>query len=193
MTRPVEAEKVSTLDGIRAHERAPGLVLKPLLACGVVYSLSYVIANDIVAATRYDGYSRVDQAISELSATGASTRPFLVAMLPFWTALMIAFGIGVWMSAHDKRFLRVTGALLVASGVTGVIWLPFPMSSRAEMVRVGTGGNDLGHLVLTAVTVTLILLQMGFGAAAFGKQFRLYSLVSAATVLVFGALALIFQ
>jgi hypothetical protein len=165
----------------------PGLV-EVLLACGVLYPLTYAVANDLVAAALYDGYSRMDQAISELSATGAPTRIFLVAMLAIWTVLMIAFGIGVRASARGKRALRVTGGLLVAFGVTGVLWLPFPMSSREDMVEGATSVNDAGHLVLSAVTVVLILAQIGFGAAAFGRRFRLYSLVTAATVVVFGAL-----
>jgi hypothetical protein len=45
-----------------------------LLACGIVYALLYVIVNDVIAATLYDGYSRRSQAVSELSATGARYR-----------------------------------------------------------------------------------------------------------------------
>jgi hypothetical protein len=171
-----------------AKRTSRGTLVQILLACGVAYSVSYAFANDIVAATRYDGYSRMSQAVSELSATGAPTRTFLTAMLPIWTMLMIGFGIGVWMSADGKRALQVTGALLIAFGVTGVLWLPFPMTSREEMINGTTPANDVGHIVLAMVTVLLILLQLGFGAAAFGKWFRLYSLATAATVLVFGAL-----
>ena len=163
-------------------------LVKVLLVCGVLYSLSYAVANDVVAATRYAGYSRMSQAISELSATGAPTKGFLRAMLPIWTALMIAFGIGVWKSANRMRTLRVTGGLLVAFGVIGVLWLGFPMTSRQDMVNGTTPANDIGHIALTAVTVVLILSQIGFGAASFGKRFRVYSLLTAATVLVFGAL-----
>jgi hypothetical protein len=130
----------------------------------------------------------MSQAISELSATGAPTRAFLTAMVPIWAGLMLAFGIGVWGSAHGRRALRVTGGLLVAFGVTGVLWLAFPMTSREEMVDGTMPVNDIGHIVLSAVTILLIVSQIGFGAAAFGQRFRLYSLLTAATVLVFGAL-----
>ena len=57
-------------------------LVRALLACGVGYSLLYVVQNDVVAASRYEGYSRMSQAISELSAKGAPTRRFLSAMLP---------------------------------------------------------------------------------------------------------------
>lgn len=60
---------------------------RPLLACGAGYAVVYVVANDVVGALMYDGYDRLDQAVSELSELGAPSRPFLVAMLLVFTAL----------------------------------------------------------------------------------------------------------
>lgn len=168
--------------------RSRETVRKVLLACGVLYSLLYVVANDVIAATLYEGYSRMSQAISELSATAAPTKPFLTALLPIFSGLMIAFGIGVWSSEGGRRALRVTGGLLIAQGVTNLVWLAFPMSSREEMIEGTMPANDLGHIVLTAVTVLLILSQIGFGAAALGALFRIYSILTAVAILVFGAL-----
>jgi hypothetical protein len=159
--------------------------VRTLLACGVAYSLLYVVENDVIAATHYDDYSRMSQAISELSAKGAPTRRFLAAMLPLSGALMTAFGIGVSKSAGGSRALRMTGGLLVAGGPMSVAWLPFPMSPREDIQRGAGAGNDVGHLVLSGATGLVVLAQMGSAAAAFGTRFRLYSLASAATVLVF--------
>lgn len=159
-----------------------------LLACGVLFSLLSVVANDVIAATLYDGYSRMSQAISELSATTAPTKDFLTALLPISTVLMMAFGIGVWKSARGNRALRVTGGLLIAHGATFPVWLLYPMTSREEMVAGTVPANDLGHIALTTVTVLFIVSEIGFGAAAFGRRFRLYSLLTIPTVLVFGAL-----
>ena len=169
------------------HASGRAILRSGLLACGVLYALLYVVSNDVVAATRYEGYSRLSQAISELSATSAPTKPFLTALLPIFTALLMAFGIGVWKSAQGSRRLRVTGALLFAHGATAPIWVLFPMTTREEMGAT-MPVNDLGHLLLSAAAIAFILAQMGFGGAALGKRFRLYSLVSAATVVVFGAL-----
>ena len=44
------------------------------------------------------------------------------------------------------------------------------------------------HVVLGGVTVFLMFLAIGFGAAAFGKRFRLYSIASIVVLLVFGGL-----
>ncbi|MEX1047663.1 MAG: DUF998 domain-containing protein [Actinomycetota bacterium] len=159
-----------------------------LLACGGLYSVLYVVANDLVAATRYKGYSRMSQAISELSATGPPTKPFHIAILPIFSLLLIAFGIGVWKSAHRTRALRVTGGLFIVHGITAVLWLPFPITSREDMIEGTAAVNDIGLIVLSAVSVLLILSQIGFGAAAFGRRFRLFSVVTAVTVVVFGAL-----
>ena len=159
-----------------------------LLSCGVGYSLLYVIENDVVAARRYSGYSRMSQAVSELSAKGSPARPFLTATVPLSSALMVAFGIGVSKSAEGKRALRVAGGLLVGGGVMSVTWLPFPMSSRDEIAKGAGAANDIGHLVLSAATLVLILSQFAAGAVAFGRKFRVYSLLSGATVAGFGAL-----
>jgi hypothetical protein len=163
-------------------------VVRGLLGCGIAYPVSYVVANDIVAAARYPGYSRIDQAVSELSATGAPPRRFLVSVLPVFTGLTVAYGIGVWNVAGRRRALRATGAILLASGATGLAWLPFPMSSRDVIARGAATDSDTGHLVLSGLTVAEILALLGAGSGAFGTRFRMYSLTSAAVVLVSGAL-----
>jgi uncharacterized protein DUF998 len=165
------------------HARAREL----LLACGIAYAAAYVAANDVVAAAMYDGYSRMDQAVSELSALTAPPRTFLTAMLPVFTVLMVAFGAGVWWSASGGRALRLTAVALVAFGITGVAWLPFPMTARDD-IAAATGpmsANDVGHLVLSGVTASLIVAMCVAGAAHFGLGFRLYTAATVVVVLVF--------
>lgn len=160
-----------------------------LLACGVLYTVLYAVVNDVLAAGRYDGYDPMSQAVSELSAIGSPARAFLTATFPIWPVLQIAFGIGVRRAAGGRRALRVTAGLLVAHGIVGLVWLVFPMTSRADMAPgAPTAVNDIGHLVLTAATIVFVLSQFAFSAAAFGWRFRVYAVVSAVTVLVFGAL-----
>lgn len=82
----------------------------------------------------------------------------------------------------------MTASLLGAGGAVSLAWLPFPMSSREDMAKGMRGVNDVGHLILTAVTLLLILAQIRSAAAVYGPRFRRYSLGTAASVLVFGAL-----
>lgn len=164
------------------------MVRKALLVCGILSSLLYV-ATDIVAAMRYEGYSYTSQTISELSAIGAPTRAFLGPVYFAYEVLLIAFGLGVWVSAGRKRALRVTGGLMVAHGVVNMAVGPFSSMHMRETVAMGGATlSDTLHIALASVTVLLILLTIGFGATAFGKRFRLYSIVTIVILVVFGAL-----
>ena len=172
----------------RRRRRPPPEAVRALLGCGIAYPVAYVVLNDVVAAPRYPGYRRADRAISELSATGAPTRRFLVAMLPVLTVLTLCFGAGVWWAAEGRRGLRATGGVLLASGVTGVAWLPFPMSSREDIARGAGTSSDVGHLVLSGLTTAEILALFATASTAFGSRFRTYSLLSALTMLASGAM-----
>ena len=159
------------------------LVRKVLLVCGIVASLLYIVANDVVAAMSYPGYSRISQPISQLSATFAPSRTFLVPLIVFYELLIIAFGIGVWQSAQGKRLLRVTGGLVIAGGILGLVGLAFPMT-QLDL------SSDMEHNILMGtVTPLLMFVTIGFGAAALGKWFRLYSILTIAVLLLGGALS----
>jgi hypothetical protein len=159
-----------------------------LVACGVVYAVSYAIVNDAIAAPLYGGYSWLDQAVSELSAEGASTRPFLVAMAPVWSALLLAFGIGIWRSGVGRRWLRGLGAVIAVHGIWSLAWIWFPMSPRADLATGGPGASDTGHLVLVTMTGVFVVGELALAAVAFGNRFRVYAAASAVIMLVFGSL-----
>jgi hypothetical protein len=156
-----------------------------LLSCGILSSLLYAAMN-IIAPMLYEGYSPFSQTVSELSAIGAPTRPLWVLLGTAYEVLLIAFGVGVWKSAGRKRALRVVGLLLVGYGVFGLAWPP--MHQRVVLAAGGATLTDTLHLVWSGVTVLGMLLFIGFGAAAFGKRFRLYSIGTILVLLVFGVL-----
>lgn len=157
-----------------------------LLACGIGYGVIDIVANDLVAAGMWDHYSRVDQAISELSSTRAPSAAFLTAMNPVFTLLVVAFGVGVWMAADGSRALRATGALLVVQGLTFPVWLLYPMTSREDLAQGAGGPNDVGHIVLAAVAVGCIVAEMVLSGAALGRPFRYFALAMAVLVLAAG-------
>ncbi len=159
------------------------MVRKVLLICGIVSSLLYVAMN-IVGAMQFEGYDSASQAVSELFAIGAPSRPVWVLLGIVYQVLVIAFGWGVWASAGRNRALRVVGGLLLAYGVVGLAAPFFPMHMRGAGVTL----TDTMHKILTMVTVLLMLTAIGFGAAAFRKWFRFYSIATIVILLVFGAL-----
>jgi len=163
------------------------LLLRISLIGGIVSSLLYVAMNIFVAAQWAD-YSSASQTVSELSAIGAPTRSLWVLPAAFYTVLVTAFGWGVWNAAGRNRHLRIAGGLIVVYGALGLAWPFAPMHLRDVLAAGGGTLSDTLHIALGGVTVIVMLLAMSFGAAAFGKRFRLYSIASLAVLAVFGAL-----
>jgi hypothetical protein len=157
-----------------------------LLGCGVFASLLYVFAT-VFVALQWRDYSSASQTVSELSAIGAPTRSLWVSLAIPYTLLMGAFGYGVWMSADRNRPLRITAGVMVVYGVLGLFWPP--MHLREVLAAGGGTLTDTMHIVFAMVTVLLMVLAMGFGAAAFGARFRLYSIATMAILAVCGAMS----
>ena len=161
------------------------LLKRVLLICGVLSSLLYAT---MMIAIRFEGYSLTSQTVSELSAIGTPTRSLWMPLGTAYDLLMIAFGLGVLISAGGRRALRVVGGLLVAYGALVVAW-PFASMHQREVLAAGGGTlSDTLHIILGMITVLFMLAAIGFGAAAFGKLFRIYSIGTIVILLVFGAL-----
>lgn len=156
-----------------------------LLACGIIAGLLYIA---MITLIRYDGYSLLAQVPSELTAIGAPTRTLWFWLAWVYTALVFAFGWGVWKSAGANRPLRVVGALLLGSCALALLWPFAPMHQREVLAAGGGTFGDTLHRALGIVTALLFLLTVGFGAAAFGRRFRLYSIATIVIALVFGIL-----
>jgi hypothetical protein len=161
----------------------PTAVHIALLACGIVAPLLYV-ATDLILTMRWEGYRYWDQTISELNAIGAPTRALSIVLGIIGYAFLAAFGVGVWKTATTNRRLRVSAAALVGLGVFGWLGVPFfPMHGREAEETL----TDTLHVAQLAVAGPLILVIIGFGAAAFGWRFRLYSVATVLVTIVFGA------
>ncbi len=160
---------------------------KTFLRCGIFSSLLYVAMN-IFVPMFYAGYSSVTQTVSELSAIGTPTRMLWVILSVGYTLLVTAFGWGVWQSAGSNRYLRMAGILLFTYGITSILWPFAPMHQRAALAASEASLSDTMHLTLAAVTVVVMVLAMGFGAAALGRRFRIYSIMTILILLVFGIL-----
>ena len=156
-----------------------------LLKCGIVAAVLYT-AMTLFAGMLSDGYSAASQTISELSAIDAPTRPLWVALGTVYTVLIFAFGWMVWKSAPPNRALRLVGVLLMLHGVFGAFWPP--MHQRVVLAATGGTLTDTLHVVWAGVTGLFFVLETGVGAAALGKRFRLYSIVTMAIGLACGAI-----
>lgn len=156
---------------------------KALLVCGIVSSLYYVAVNAYVP-TQWAEYSVASQTVSELSAIDAPTRALWIWLVLPYPLLLIAFGVGVWLSGDSSRRLRIAGGALMAHGVAGVYWPPMHLRGAVP----GMPLTDILHIVWAGVTLLLMLVAIVFGALALGRRFRIYSLLTVIVFVVFGTL-----
>jgi hypothetical protein len=157
---------------------------KTLLACGIASSLLYAA---MIWGIRYEGYSLISQVPSELTAIGAPTQQLWARLGVIYTLLVAAFGWGIRGSGRN-RALRVVGALILAYASLGLLWPFAPMHQRDVLAAGGGTLSDTVHVALGGVTVFLMFLAIGFGATAFGRRFRDYSIASVVVLLAFGGL-----
>jgi len=147
------------------------MVRKILLVCGILSSLLYVAAT-ILAAMVWEGYDSILQPVSELGAIDAPSQPLMLVLGTIYDLLVIAFGIGVWKSASGKRPLHIVAGLLLGYGVACLMAPLTPIHLRGTAWTL----TDTLHLVFAGVDVLVIVLILVFGANAFGRVFRRYSL-----------------
>jgi hypothetical protein len=173
---------------IRGQIRPSGRTMrKAYLVCGILSSLLYV-ATVALAPMLWERYSSTSQTVSELFAIDAPSWPLVVPLLLTYDMLVIAFGLGVWGSAGRKRALRVVGGLLAAYGAVGLGGPFAPIHLRAALAAGEETLTDTMHGIITMVLVLFMMLAMGFGAAAFGRRFRLYSIATILMLVVGGVL-----
>lgn len=156
-----------------------------LLWCGILSSLLYAGMNTVIPLF-WDEYDIASQTVSELSAVGAPTRPAWMWSIPLYTLLLVGFGWGLVKSGKKRTPLRIVGILIILHGLFGLFW---PAMHLREVLAVGGGTmTDTLHMVWTAVTIPMMILEIVFGAAAFGRTFRYYSAVTILVMMGFGIL-----
>jgi len=74
--------------------------------------------------------------------------------------------------------------LLVINAIIGLFWPP--MHQRVALAAGEKSLTDALHIVFTAVTVPMMMVIIGFGAASLGKRFRNYSIITLAILVIAG-------
>ncbi len=101
-----------------------------------------------------------------------------------YSLLVIAFGWGVLVSSGVNRSMRITGRLIFLQGLVSLAWPLAPMHLCGNEMTF----TDRMHIALAMVTVLLMFLELGFGAAAFSRGFRRFTYTCMAAFLIFGVL-----
>jgi Protein of unknown function (DUF998) len=97
--------------------------------------------------------------------------------------LFAAFAFGVMKSANGNRRLRTLAIIVFVYCVWNFYWPP--MHQRGTVPSL----TDTLHIVWASVTVILMMLMMGFGAAALGTKFRVYTITTMILLMGFGCMS----
>jgi hypothetical protein len=155
------------------------MVHKILLSCGILAPL-LTLGMDLLAGKLLKGYSFSAQSMSELGAAGSPTRPLVIALTLVASALMVAFGIGVWRAVVPGILPRIVAGLILGNAVAGLaatLFFPNRFGVRPEF---GTPG-----VLIMFLSVLCFVLAMIFGAAAFHGWMRILSIaIPAAYILL---------
>lgn len=150
---------------------APIVLQRILLSCGIIAPLLY-LATDLIAGKLLTGYNFSAQSMSELGAAGSPTRPLVVAMTLAASALMIAFGAGVWLAAGESLMQRVVAGLILGNAIVGLIATLFFPNQYGVRPEFGTPG-----VLLMFISVLCFVLAMIFGALAYQGWMRFLSIL----------------
>jgi hypothetical protein len=156
-----------------------------LLHTGILSSVLFCLMN-IFIPLLWKEYSSFSQTVSELSAIDSPTRPVWVPFGWLYVALIMTFGFVISKMSDGNRSLRMTGILLILYGFVSLVWPP--MHLREVLAVGGKSITDTLHILCTIITVLIMILAMSFGAKAFGKSFRNYSVVTIFILFFFGML-----
>ena len=150
-----------------------------LLICGILSSLFYIAMNAFIPLL-FDGYSFRSHTVSELSAIGAPTRQLWVSLAFVYTLLFASFGLGVLKVSNGNGHLRVLAIIIFAFCAWNFYWPPMHQRGFEPSL------TDTLHIVWASVTVVLMMLMMGFGAAGLGTKFRIYTIATMILLMGFG-------
>ena len=156
-----------------------------LLACGIAGAVLFVGMDWMASFWLYPGYDITAQQVSELSAIGAPSRTFWMALGFPHAALTFAFAYGVWRARAGRTSLTVAAALLALFALNSFLWgWVAPMHMRG----VAFTSTDTLHIAFTVVAVVLMVGFMTIGARPFGRRFRWFSGLSVAAMLICGGI-----
>lgn len=154
------------------------------LACGIAASVLFIGMDLVASAFLYPGYDYTAQQVSELSAIGAPSRDFWIAMGYPYALLSLAFGFGVWRVASGRTGLKFCAALIGLFTLNAFLWgLIAPMHMRGTEFT----GTDTMHIAFAGSAVLLMMAFMITAAVALGRGFRLYTGLTVLAMLIAGA------
>jgi hypothetical protein len=138
------------------------MIVKALLGCGIAAAV-LLAGVDVLAGLLAPGYRFDARSASELSAAGASTRPLVLGVTLVANALLVAFAVGIWLTAQHNWALRTIAILVAGNAVLSTIAiLLFPAHPDQEALTTANTWN----IVVSGLGVLCTVLAIVFGIVA---------------------------
>lgn len=159
---------------------------------GMISTVIYFF-HVMVGGILWNGYSHIEQSISDLTSVTAPNRMLLSVMTNIYGIFALIFVIVLYrlLKQHDSWLLRIGLLLLIImEAVSFVGYMLFPLeSSGVEQLSF----QNIMHIVVTIIVVvttigSTFLLGIGFLRTQRMKRLGLYILVSAITITISGIL-----
>jgi len=124
---------------------------------GIVFYFCHIIVGKVL----YRGYSSKRQAISDLTAVGATSRLYATIFTALYGMCMLAFLTGFYLFFHaefNMVFAVGTIFLIIMQIVSSAGYLAFPLSGS----KVTSKLQDKMHIVVTALVVVSSIVALIF-------------------------------
>ena len=146
-------------------ERKGKGLLKKAAILGAASAGVYVL-HVLLGGFLWDGYSHIEQTISELTGSGAPNAEWLRVLTVLYGVLAVAFSVVVYLlfeKYHVHRAARIGSVLLVLMHFTSLFgYALFPLEDNGAVLNM----NNMMHLAVTAAIVILTvaaIFSIGFG------------------------------
>lgn len=149
-----------------------------LLSCGLIASILYLI-TDLLAGRLTRGYSFSVDSMSDLGASGATTRPLVLVLTFVACIFMVAFGVGLWRIADQSNWGKIVSILLLVHAISGFVSTLFFPNRLGVRPEFGTPG-----VLLMFLSVLCFVFAMIFGALAFQGWMRVISIAIPALYII---------
>ena len=158
------------------------LVPTVLLACGIVASVLHIAMDDVIAVVPRLRPHRATRQRAVRDLRPVAGHPYSAGdPLRAPDDRVLDRGLA---RRPGNRALRLTSGLMLGFAALGLLAFPFPMVTDEVL-----GANTIHTIIWGVLTPLLMLAGIGASAAAFGKAFRLYAILTLVALVACSVLA----
>jgi len=165
-----------------------------LLSSGMLAVIAYLM-HVIIGGILWNGYSHLQQPISDLTASGAPYRGLMQSLTGIYCvlALIFAFSFTIFESKKHRKIVFIGGVFFIMMHVISISYNFFPQDlPGSDVTFAGTMHIVVTALIVPFTVLTPILIGFGLIQEPTWKSFGQYSILTGILIFVFGGLCAVF-